>query len=85
MLDLKIIRENPEVVKTRLKRRGGEFNELDELLKPEENRRQALQESESLKNNKKKISAEVGHLKQKNENLFCPNISDNLERRYCGA
>jgi seryl-tRNA synthetase len=69
MLDLKIIRENPEVVKTRLKRRGGEFNELDELLKPEENRRQALQESESLKNNKKKISAEVGHLKQKNEDV----------------
>jgi seryl-tRNA synthetase len=29
MLDLKIIRENPEAVKNRLKRRGREFNELD--------------------------------------------------------
>lgn len=67
MLDLKIIRENPEAVKTRLKRRGGEFNELDELLKPEEDRRLALQESESLKNKKKKLSAEVGQLKQKGE------------------
>ena len=54
MLDLKIIRENPEAVKTRLKRRGREFNELDELLKPEEDRRLALQESESLKYIKKK-------------------------------
>ena len=67
MLDLKIIRENPEAVKTRLKRRGSEFNELDELLKPEEDRRLALQESESLKNKKKKLSAEVGQLKQNGE------------------
>ncbi len=67
MLDLKTIRENPEAVKTRLKRRGGDFNELDELLKPEEDRRVGLQESESLKNKKKKLSAEVGQLKQKGE------------------
>jgi seryl-tRNA synthetase len=67
MLDLKIIRENPEAVKTRLKRRGREFNELDELLKPEEDRRFALQESESLKNKKKILSAGVGQLKQNGE------------------
>ena len=67
MLDLKIIRENPEAVKTRLKRRGSEFNELDELLKPEEDRRLALKESESLKNKKKKLSAGVGQLKQNGE------------------
>ena len=67
MLDLKIIRENPEAMKTRLKRRGSEFNELDELLKPEEDRRLALQESESLKNKKKKLSAGVGQLKQNGE------------------
>ena len=44
-----------------------EFNELDELLKPEEDRRLALQESESLKNKKKKLSAGVGQLKQNGE------------------
>jgi seryl-tRNA synthetase len=67
MLDLRIIRENPEAVKTLLRRRGGEFNDLDELLKPEEDRRLALQESESLKNKKKKLSAGVGQLKQNGE------------------
>jgi seryl-tRNA synthetase len=67
MLDLKIIRENLEEVKTRLKRRGGDFKELDELLKPEEERRLGLQESESLKNKKKKLSAEVGQLKKKGQ------------------
>jgi len=64
MLDLKTIRENLEGVKTRLKRRGGDFKELDELLKPEEDRRSGLQQSEALKNKKKKLSAEVGQLKQ---------------------
>ena len=64
MLDLKTIRENTEAVKNRLKRRGGDFKELDELLKPEEDRRLGLQESEALKNKKKKLSAEVGQLKQ---------------------
>lgn len=67
MLDLKTIRDNPEAVKSRLKRRGGDFKELDELLKPEEDRRLGLQESESLKNKKKKLSAEVGQLKQKGQ------------------
>jgi len=64
MLDLKTIRKNPEAVKRRLKRRGGDFKELDELLKPEKDRWLGLQESEALKNKKKKLSAEVGQLKQ---------------------
>ena len=68
MLDLKTIRENLEGVKTRLKRRGGDFKELDVLLKPEEDRRSGLQQSEALKNKKKKLSAEVGQLKQKGQN-----------------
>ncbi|MBT5632006.1 MAG: serine--tRNA ligase, partial [Nitrospina sp.] len=67
MLDLKIILNNPEAVKTQLKRRGGDFKELDELLKPEEERRLGLQESELLKSRKKKLSAEVGQLKQKGQ------------------
>ena len=68
MLDLKTIRENLEGVKTRLKRRGGDFKELDELLKPEQDRWSGLQQSEALKNKKKKLSAEVGQLKQKGQN-----------------
>jgi seryl-tRNA synthetase len=67
MLDLKIIRDNPEMVKSQLKRRGGDFKELDDLLKPEEDRRAGLQKSELLKNKKKKLSAEVGQLKQKGQ------------------
>ncbi len=67
MLDLKVIREDPEAIKASLKRRGGDFNELDELLKPEKDRRLGLQESELLKGKKKKLSAEVGQFKQKGQ------------------
>jgi seryl-tRNA synthetase len=67
MLDIKIIRDNLNAVKNQLKRRGGDFDELDELLKPEEDRRSGLQESELLKNKKKKLSAEVGRLKQQGQ------------------
>ena len=91
MLDLKIIRENPEALKTRLKRRGSEFNELDELLKPEEARRLALKQSEALKNKKKKLSAGVGQLKQSGEdatqlmeevkviNIFIKELDDKIQ------
>ena len=64
MLDIKFIRENLQTVKTGLSRRNGNNHDLDALLKQEDERRQGLQESEQLKNKKKKLSAEVGKLKQ---------------------
>ncbi len=68
MLDIKYIREHLETVKTRLERRGqGTADALDGLLIPEEERRRCLSESEMLKNKKKKLSAEVGRLKQQGQ------------------
>ena len=65
MLDIKYIKEHLEEVKTRLERRGeGTSQALDGLLQPEEERRRCLSESEALKNRKKKLSGEVGKLKQ---------------------
>lgn len=65
MLDIKSIRENLEAVKARLDRRGPDTSKgLAELLAKEEERRGALSEVEGLKSQKKKISAEVGKLKQ---------------------
>jgi seryl-tRNA synthetase len=67
MLDIKFIRGNIQVVKTGLERRNGKFPDLDDLLQQEEERREGLQESEQLKNKKKKLSAEVGKLKQQGQ------------------
>ena len=69
MLDLKLIRENLQAVKTSLKRRGGDFKELDELLKPEESRRLGLQESELLKNKKNNCYRRTKMSKISNEGL----------------
>ncbi|MEK9627853.1 MAG: serine--tRNA ligase [Nitrospinota bacterium] len=67
MLDIKFIRENLETVKKGLERRNGTRPDLESLLNQEDERRQGLQESEQLKNKKKKLSAEVGRLKQQGE------------------
>ena len=91
MLDIKFIRENLQTVKTGLSRRNGNNHDLDALLKQEDERRQGLQESEQLKNKKKKLSAEVGKLKQqgknaskqmeevKNLNVFIKELDEKIE------
>jgi seryl-tRNA synthetase len=91
MLDIKFIRDNIKVVKTALERRKGEFPDIDELLQQEEERRQGLQESEQLKNKKKKLSTDVGKLKQqgqdatnkmdevKNLNVFIKELDEKVE------
>jgi seryl-tRNA synthetase len=91
MLDIKFIRENIQVVKTGLERRNGKFSDLEDLLRQEEKRREGLQESEQLKNKKKKLSAEVGKLKQqgqdgskqmdevKNLNVLIKEMDDKIE------
>ena len=91
MLDIKFIRENIQVVKIGLERRNEKFSDLENLLRQEEERREGLQESEQLKNKKKKLSAEVGKLKQqgqdaskqmdevKNLNVFIKELDEKIE------
>jgi len=65
MLDIKWLRENLDEAGASLKRRGdGTPVELEGLLDRDEQRRQCLKESETLKNQKKKLSATVGRLKK---------------------
>ena len=91
MLDIKFIRENIQFVKKGLERRNGKFPDLDDLLRLEEERREGLQESEQLKSKKKKLSAEIGKLKQqgqdasnqmdevKNLNVFIKELDERTE------
>ncbi|MEI7904874.1 MAG: serine--tRNA ligase [Candidatus Firestonebacteria bacterium] len=63
MLDLKILRENTELVKKALLDRGSKLN-LDELLKVDAERRKYIAEVETLKASKNKLSEEIGKLKR---------------------
>src|ERR1041385_21915 len=63
MLDIKMIRERPDFVRERLALRGGgEENQVDSVLKLDEQRRKALAEVEALKAQRNRVSKEIGAL-----------------------
>jgi seryl-tRNA synthetase len=63
MLDLKLIRSDPERVKAALARRGAAA-QIDELLALDARRRQLLPEVESAQAQRKALSKEIGEAKQ---------------------
>ena len=63
MLDIKLIREKTDFVRSSLATRGaGDEAKIDELLKLDEQRRKALAEVESLKSTRNRVSKEIGAL-----------------------
>ena len=63
MLDIRLVREQPEEVKKRLATRGaGDEARIDELVRLDEKRRALLTEVENLKSQRNKISKEIGAL-----------------------
>jgi len=67
MLDIKFVRENPQIVEEALKKRGAQIN-LDEFLNLDEERRKKLSEVEQLKNQRNVVSKEIGQLKREGKN-----------------
>jgi len=68
MLDIKVIREQAEEVKMRLKARGGDHWKLiDEVLACDEARRAAETAKQELQNKRKTISKQIGMMKAKGE------------------
>ena len=65
MLDIKLIRENPELVRENLKRRGEPENlrMLDELIDCDRKWRQLLTELNELRHQRKTITMETTTLK----------------------
>jgi seryl-tRNA synthetase len=63
VLDIKLIREKTEFIRSRLATRGaGDETKIDELLKLDEARRKSLAEVETLKSLRNKVSKEIGAL-----------------------
>jgi seryl-tRNA synthetase len=63
MLDISLIRKQPDFVKQRLATRGaGDETHIDEILQLDDQRRKALAEVESLKALRNKVSKEIGAL-----------------------
>lgn len=66
MLDLKLIRSEPERIKAALARRGA-ADQIDELLSLDERRRQLLPQIESSRSERKQESEKIGALKKAGE------------------
>ena len=63
MLDIKFIRENPELVKKGITNKN-EKDTVDEILSLDKDKRANLQKVEELKAKRNKVSQEVGKLKK---------------------
>jgi seryl-tRNA synthetase len=69
MLDLRLLRNDPERVKGALGKRGDEtlLDAVDEVLALDKSRREAIAEVEDLKARRNEVSREIGALKGKGE------------------
>jgi len=69
MLDIKLIRENPDIVRNNLKKRGDPENEkmLDRLIDCDKHWRQGLTRLNELRHERKQVTAEIATTKKKRE------------------
>ena len=63
MLDLKFIREHPDLVKEGIRKKG-EIDSVDEVLRLDAQRRDLVPRGEVLKNRRNTVSEEIGKLKR---------------------
>jgi seryl-tRNA synthetase len=64
MLDLNLIRENPDLVRTALKNRQMDTSSVDDILRLDEKRRSLLTQVEALKAERNAVSKEIGKMKE---------------------
>ncbi len=68
MLDIKLVRNNPDLVREGLRKRGHSEEVLNELLSLDVARRKLIAEVEELKSRRNKVSMEIARLKQNKQN-----------------
>ncbi|MDP3794406.1 MAG: serine--tRNA ligase [bacterium] len=67
MLDIRLIRENPEKIKTALKQKNVSGVDIDRLLHLDRNRRRLLNEVERWQSEQNRISDEIGKAKTRSD------------------
>src|SRR5512147_2516769 len=67
MLDLNLIREHPELVRTALRNRQMEVSPVDDILRLDEKRRSLLTQVEALKAERNTVSKEISKMKDASE------------------
>jgi seryl-tRNA synthetase len=67
MLDINLIREQPDLVRKALQDRQMDAGPVDDVLKLDETRRALIQEVENLKAQRNQVSKEIGRMKEPDE------------------
>ncbi len=67
MLNIKLIRENPELVSEALKKRGEDTSSLNKILDIENRRRDLLRDVEEMRQKRNTISQQIGRLKKEGQ------------------
>nr|WP_263314476.1 serine--tRNA ligase [Mammaliicoccus sp. Marseille-Q6498] len=68
MLDIKLIRTEPEKVKEKVSKRGDDPSIIDEILELDKKRRELIAKTEELKSRRNKVSGEIAQKKRNKEN-----------------
>ena len=68
MLDIKLIRENPEFVIEKLKLRNEDTGIIEKIQEIDSRRLEIVQKSEALKELRNKVSTEIGEMKKNKQN-----------------
>jgi seryl-tRNA synthetase len=66
MIDLKVLRENPQLIRSTLKKRGVTLD-LDEMIEKDKERRTCITEVQELKQQRNALSERIGTLKHQGE------------------
>ena len=67
MLDIRLIRENPDFVTDKLKQRNEDTKVISDILETEKERLELIKKTETLKELRNKVSKEIGAMKAKKE------------------
>lgn len=83
MLNIKLVRDNPELVSEALKKRGEDTSAIDKILDIENRRRDLLKDVEEMRQKRNTISQQIGRLKKDGQDSSgvmaeAKKISDNM-------
>ena len=67
MLDIKLIRENAEIVRKDFKKRGRDQKEIDEVIRYDNEWRTCLQKASEMKAERNKVTRDIAGLKKENK------------------
>ena len=88
MLDIKFVRENPEIVKQNIRNKfqDDKLPLVDEVIELDAKRRAAQQEGDNLRSNRKKIAKQIGALmkqgKKEEAEQVKQQVNQNARRQY---